>query len=897
MADTTFSAFTRLDLKDPRRKWYFSNFEVLNFMRCVLDCVLLAWQEVKLRTYEEPGTEAKRAFRRLKNDLVLKPYETAKLLKLAAGEARAWYFGAKMPKCRFRRIIPTTKWGAMIFSYIARALPAPSESAAQAGLQELEDRLCGGDTIKDTFPSDSYQEFVGRYLRKFKPKALSLWSMPSSSASLGYKRSDGGHLQAVQGLVALGFSLNLLDDDGKTIARPFMARLQEIAIEFKLYLLSLAGRRKYDPIPIMPEFVSKETLYDMLEQSANSEFWRQCLTLGAIFCMESLDSIPVLPIAAGEKGLKWRYPTITHVAANMVYQILRRALEQHMILDPRCSQGLGGNRKPKFGSRGPWYSQDATFATDLHTFELTRAPYEQLILIWPELGKYARWFDKLFGPKRYLLVLGKDIKDAPAHPFNPAKQDQTRTALVDITERMAVGVFRGAAIGHGGNLKILRAEKKRATAFVASYKEWLGHINDLPHKLTTNGGMMGDATSFPIMELQSAYALEKAGLPEDSGELVGDDVLFGGATPEVVSMYEHHFLSLGGRLSKAKTFVNKDKGLLTEQPVWRGKKLPYTLLSMWSAPPGGSKGTLNPISQVTTLVDFYGNLRVSKKRALWRKTPFRQWHRCLFALGVPLGAPPDLGGLNHPTFAKRAGNGLSHQRWLRCISQLTLAQLATGTGLNLLMPSATSRLRKAGRQGVKDMITFDRENRAIRSRSDEIRRKYVFPDKWVDPTGFLDTIRPVLLDKDRDADLIKISPPRSLVEIDKLVDRILGPIQSWEFYFRETLGKASPRPAILSAARRFRDRVRKSKPLRKRFATAATLHDIERKRNCLARMDELGQPHTLAPRAFGLEPNAGPKASRDAKDKTYITPTGDLTGRPSHYIDLRDVDVGNVPHL
>jgi len=905
-ADTTYAMFAALPANDARRRKYFENHEVLTFMRCVVDCVFLAWQEIRLRTGESPGGRVPRAIRRFKDYVVRKPYDAATVLKQTATQARGWYFGGRKPDTQFARTVPSTKRAALIYSYIARALPSPSSSQAAQGLKDLEERLCGGCKVAKTFPSEAYRAFVREYLHTFMPKRISLWSMPSASASLGYKRKDGGHLQAVQGLVFLGYCLN-----ASVRPQPIFRKVRAIAREFSLTLLNFEEDPKESSLKVLPDFDSKQDLENLLVQSTNSEFWRQCLTLGTIFVMEALPAIPVLPIAAGEKGLKLRYPTLTHVAANLVYQVLRRALEQHMVLDQRCSEGLGGRLKSDLGTRGPWYSQDATFATDLHTFELTRAPYEELLLIWPELRKYERWFDKLFGPKSFITASRVSIPDGPKIPFMPALPawaSSKGNASREIIERGARGVSHsktsllpgksrsrhqyGVAKLSSGAAADWSSAHKAMAAYVVAYEKWLTKLASLEHRMTTNGGMMGDATSFPIMSLQSLYAAKQARLPKKRGKYVGDDSVFGRATPEKVAAYEAAFLSLGGMLSKAKTFIHPRNALITEQPVVDGKLMPFTLLSMWTAPPGGSKGTITPYSQVATIVDHLSSIHSSKKRALWRKTPFRQWHRHLAASGLPVGAPVDVGGLAHPTFRPEAGAGTFHQKWLTHISQLSVAKLLTGTGLNVLMPTGTNLLRSVGRGALNDLMKIDRENKAMLAKAESIRSRYAIPDKTLGRAN-LAAIAPIFLHGDEDANYLKTIRPNKLVHGDQLVDHLLGPVQSWEFYFREPLPKDNPRPALTKVIRRFQDRINRTRLLQhKRFKTNPTLRDLDRKRNVFVVKTGLLRNPSVASRRYGLEPNLGPRSSRDAKDKIYLTPTGDLTGQHSRHRALLDGEMG-----
>jgi hypothetical protein len=182
---------------------------------------------------------------------------------------------------------------------------------------------------------------------------------------------------------------------------------------------------------------------------------------------------------------------------------------------------------------------------------------------------------------------------------------------------------------------------------------------------------------------------------------------------------------------------------------------------------------------------------------------------------------------------------------------------------------------------------LDLENKAILEGAASIKARYAMPDRWFDPSMTLRTLKPIFLDRERHADLIATMRRRQLIEVDQLVDYMLGPIQSWEFYFRGTIPKDQPRPTLRSVEKNFHRKIGRGSLLRnKRLAVGPTLRDIQRKRDSLAVRDAVGRPLRTPKRLYGLEPNLGPESSRDAMDKIYLTPTGDLTGEPSRHVAI-----------
>jgi len=922
-AEEVATAYARLDTCKEKKR-YFSNLRVLKFMRSTFDALLLAYQEIKLRASKRtqicvehlPSRRAK-AVRRFKDKLVLEPAQTARDLKSLAGAMRAWHFGAKFPeKHPLANLAPDEKWQALTFSYLARALPPPPRDLSE--LDKLADRLC-----KTVPPVEDplWRPWLKSYFERFKLKTPpDLWTMPSGHAGLGYTRKRGGHARGVQDLVLFGFTLF---QKQRLIPRECFPVLQSFGFEVdmtKMYPLTGVGGN--ESLRLLAEMSGKYDLEGLFTVARSAGFWRKCLTLGTIVTLETIDRIPVLALYAEEKGLKVRFPTCTLTAANLVYQILRRAVESHMKLDRRVSEGLGGRKKSFLGETKEdsiWYSQDMSYATDLHPFWLTGGIYLELAEIHPELKKYTRWFDKLFGSKK--LVQGDAVPPAPESSFLIAqpnleildgssleergfpgsltverntvpravdfrikkwadcnaferiqKQKASKTPVQAPSRVFFVSQDRAsyanqkfqqgpsASLQYGTGVSedpesvpmIMLCEK-----YSKSYIQWLKLINAAEGQPTSVGAMMGDATSFPGMSLLSMYCAEAVGLPSDEGAFVGDDTLFNLDNARC-DLYESKMASMGGVISKPKTFRHPTLGLITERPVENGKLQKYTLLSMFVAPPGGSKGEMNYFSQPRSINDHSRRIKRNPKNNIFRFSPFFTNWAALKNMGVPVGAPEEYGGLGVPIFQPAA---VKHQKWLSLLSTLRLPQLLLGTGLNPLPATASGIIRNAAREEVTTILRLARQQSRINDAILSARRQLIFDDE--DNTlGLYE-------------DVLQSVESKGSVHYSEAVETAAGPIQSWEFYTRVP-HDVSHTPSMKYVARRINDKISRAPKIRKRLRWAATRRDLARKKEVYVKKGWLRDPKTLVGRSYGLEPHSEVPVNRDSTDKPYSTIMGDL---------------------
>jgi len=195
-AEEMLSSFSRLP-PCPDKRRYFRNLRILKFMRTTFDALLLAYQEIKLRTshrtrdlMQNLSSRRCKAINRFKGRLVVEPARAARELKSLAGACRQWYYGKPWSQCLrghpLGNLQPDEKWQANTFSYLARSLPPPPVDLNE--LNKLADRLCS-----DPVPENpDWRPWLKTYFTERFPlkRPLDLWTMPSSHASLGYAQIE-----------------------------------------------------------------------------------------------------------------------------------------------------------------------------------------------------------------------------------------------------------------------------------------------------------------------------------------------------------------------------------------------------------------------------------------------------------------------------------------------------------------------------------------------------------------------------------------------------------------------------------------------------------------------------------------------------------------------------------
>lgn len=370
--------------------------------------------------------------------------------------------------------------------------------------------------------------------------------------------------------------------------------------------------------------------------------------------------------------------------------------------------------------------------------------------------------------------------------------------------------------------------------------------------MTSTGAMMGDPTSFPVMPLLSLRSLQVAleRVPPTRHELAvirlfgtgpiehrfpaklcGDDALYPMFHTERRNAYNKHFTSTGAVLSPQKSFSSGDRGLFCERPYVHGEPKHFTPISIWASPPGGSKGQTNWASQALVASQWAVDQGSNPKRGLWKFSPHAAAQAAAYVLGLPLGAPPGHGGVNHPLYPK--ASRAAHYQWLTFLATRTVGCLVTGTGLAIL-PGPTSTLRSAASEFIDQLLQEDQAFARYRAEA-----------------GVSEEDLPPLLTR------VPVSHRgRVLVAIDEATERVLGGLMSWEFYFRIPT-ESEHTPSIWRSVCRFVRRVQVCPPIAGRYSSTAK--DLNGKLSqWLAADTPLPQ---VATRRYGLE-GTGPARPR-----------------------------------
>jgi hypothetical protein len=250
------------------------------------------------------------------------------------------------------------------------------------------------------------------------------------------------------------------------------------------------------------------------------------------------------------------------------------------------------------------------------------------------------------------------------------------------------------------SLEVPSLSKEDLVSFANSYQDWYRRCSDpstffegrgqavaKQGVITTRGAMMGEPTSWAVLPLVTFYSLHKVGLWKCVS--TGDDALIPRMTSAKREAYDAASRSLGGIISKPKSFLHKERGLFCEQPYEEGRELQYQLLSYWVAPAGGTKGEINWYNLPSAFRGHRLNFEIPTRASLRTSGLFRysrfqpQW-RAACELGIPLGADEVMGGLRHPTYPVMPSQRPNH--WFGYLSSITLESLLLFGGLSLIPP-------------------------------------------------------------------------------------------------------------------------------------------------------------------------------------------------------------------
>jgi len=392
---------------------------------------------------------------------------------------------------------------------------------------------------------------------------------------------------------------------------------------------------------------------------------------------------------------------------------------------------------------------------------------------------------------------------------------------------------------HAGN-RVARMEIEAGYKYVHGMLTWLDDVIRLSEGLTTTSASMGDSTSFPIMPLLTAFAAETAGTPHLWG--AGDDAVIANCTDESVRVFESTITSCGAVLSRGdpkkgkpnKIFKHPQKFNFCEE-IYEvvGKRLQlrkFYHTSLWSAPPGGSKGHIDWFNQPSSVLEHAHRVGLKGTRALWPYTKTAQLHRAAYALGLPLGHPVELGGIYHPSFptGTRSIKDPDHRTaWLSTLSQVSVLDWATGNGLSPLPVGTSQESRNIAKTRLKGLT------RLLLSESKT-------PVYTTSPG----------------------SEALKNLEIKDVGDMIAGMVTSWEVYHRRAPPEVKG-PRVRTAAGSFKRKLYRKPQIPKNLSLAGTLRDVAKKKSI--RIDarvNIFDDTNHAVRAYGLMPFVVPKVDK-----------------------------------
>jgi hypothetical protein len=855
-AEQTLLHFFHKNPKDPLRREYFRNLRILQFMRGTWDAMLCSFQLVVASSIKAsyrrntpvwlPNSRTLRAIERIRTGIVWKPLATAKSLKALGGMCRAWFFGQRRPTHSLVQF--PTKWYGNVWSYIQRALPPPPKDPS------LIDELIGRLTGVPVPEQPEWRAFCKNFLTEFRPEGTDFDypTSASSGGSYGYTRLQGGMARAVSDLTSLGICLLSVGEDPQSVA--FGAKYLDGPDKSQF----LNGKE--------PSFRHPTSMKQMNALAMAAYGLPSALLAGVKYVLDRLRHLPIVPLVAEERGLKCRFPTETLVAGNLVMQILRRASDLHQIRDPRMSKSLGGKLDCHLGPKGPYYSQDLSLATDMHPFWLTRTYYEEILSFHPKLEWTRDYFDLLFGPKK--IIRQKDMDDPPLFPEGapqlsaPSWERERSWELSEMAE------------------------------YIANWDAFLLGINEKEGPLTTLGAMMGDATSFPGLPMVSAWALWRAAIlkaimcgddllatlakcplppvinePESSfvhpamrqmvSELKGKNTI---SADERRRLYEAAITECGGVLSLGdpekgkpnKIFFHQELGSFCEQVLYRGKFLAHIPTSLVSAPPGGSKGELNWFNQPSALLEHAYHNGTTVPKRIWRTSPHYVATRAAYKLGIPAREPVALGGVSHPLFPHNAGgDSYLTQRWLSALSQITIGDWATGTGLSPLPQPGSSLARKLTRKWVDGLVGRTVESRRARTQLERTERPW--PQDVALAVEELGAPPLTTIGTDKNF--------RRLPSIEEAAETAGSLGQSYLLYGRAVPETFLHTPSMGAIAGKFRRRVTRARLRPGQHGYHRTVADIRSKLETYVVDPESEFPGYRAPRLYGIMP-ARPSADQ-----------------------------------
>lgn len=511
----------------------------------------------------------------------------------------------------------------------------------------------------------------------------------SDSSGEDLSESDEDNVHSVNlptlGATSLQNPGTLLTQNSTYTREAIAAPSRSLAATIAAVPASLVMPEPGDPEPDIPENEVQSYKLALMFNTINMKLSNYYNSLMSQFTRTLISSLPhmiVQPIFAEEKGLKVRVPTKTLTCFSLMLQPLRKAADAHLLKYKPASASLGGDLDVDLSEKpGPYYSLDLSVATDQHPFWLTRVFYEEVINLHPELEDYREFLPKLFGP-HYVINWDVEIPSPPT--------------LSLFGEDFELEDFMGVWL-HTDGLPMSKKLKgfdcpfwyaaKVVSEWTEAYIMWAYSLYTLPGFYSKQGAMMGNATSWAVLPIVTAYGCHKANISHF--KTCGDDAELADTTLEKKKTFNQTISNLGAIISERKSFYHKRRSLFTEIPSEDGKPQPYELLSYWVAPSGGSKGEVNWFNLPDAYQGFVQNQLGYKpdrshlrKRGLWKYSKFHNFYELGRSRGLPLGAITSMGGINHPCYPKAPG--LMHDRWSAFLSTRKIVDFHRYGGLSLI---------------------------------------------------------------------------------------------------------------------------------------------------------------------------------------------------------------------
>jgi len=400
---------------------------------------------------------------------------------------------------------------------------------------------------------------------------------------------------------------------------------------------------------------------------------------------------PMACLAVRFRGYKTRIPTMTIAPIVILSKILRQVADGYLRSDPRIRPSLEGVQHDilNLPSKGLYRSQDIRIATDYHEVEMTRYFYQLInpgVDWWSDAvkvvcNKYTilsesdilpyrvtrsfpdyGWFDKplehYFEDKFFKSFYDKFYQDGHEKmfcEFVPLTWDKSHSKVGKVTRR-------GQPMGISTSWVMLPLVSLYSFESSSEYE-----------KITiTRKVFPKTENNFDPLSLSRAFKKERK-LIEISNEVpkdylsiltTGDDAIF----KATLERSERHTLllnSVGSEISINKDYLSASYALYTELYYLDGYLMPIYPMGFLLAPEQSS-GQCTWYSQPKIIKD---NIKRFKTRINWKYSPYYHIWKVLIELGIPVGAPSILGGLELSNAPYKSRFRLGYRVKLLCLEE------------------------------------------------------------------------------------------------------------------------------------------------------------------------------------------------------------------------------------